>query len=1199
MRSKLFFILTLLLFVFLSLENFSAQAAPTSDKEAQSSRLNLSEAEKTWLKEHRVITLGAGIFPPLDFVNEDGQSVGVGPDYMQHLEDMLGIRFKHISGDWGEIQQMQKDKKIDVLRFLTKKPEREEWLNFTKNYTSFPYVLITRQQTENIASLKDLTKKRVGTMGKVPPQFYVENNYPDIELVVYPESVDALLALVSGEVEAIVSALPTQSYLIDKHFITGLKIVSIIPGFESHIHIGVRKEWPELVGILNKGIDAITPEQHTEIKNKWSLVPPQDVKSSHKVILTPEEKAWLAAHPVIRLASDPNWAPMEFADKDGSYKGIAIDYLRIIEKRLGVRFEKAQKQPWHQLIDKARERAIDMFTSVAQTPERSEYLSFTSPYITSPVVIFSQVEVPYVGNLAGLEGKKVAVVKGYAIHEIMARDHPEIILVEVPDIEEAFEMLDSGVVSAYVGSLIVTSHHISKYGNSMVKVAGETPYQLALGMASRNDWPMFSNILQKALDSISEEERNSIYRKWISITYEHGFDYSVVWKIAGGGFFFIALFIFWNRRLKVEVERQTATIKLKEEQYRLLADNAADVIWTMDTHQNVTFISPSIKQLRGYTPEEAMAQPLEERFTPPSLEKAHEILARTIQSDIPVIFEGEQPCKDGSTVRVEMSIRNLIDDSGNRIGLIGSSRNITERKQAQDDLEKAQQLLSEAQHIAHLGSWSLDLKENKLTWSEELYTLFGMDKEMFGATFEAFLEAVHPEDRENVVKNYSDSVEKGTPYDGFHRIIRKSDHEERWVHEKGEHIKDKSGKVILTIGMVQDVTERKRAEEEKQELEKQLQQTQKMESIGTLAGGIAHDFNNILSSIFGYAEMVQDDLEPGGDAYDMQEQVLKAAGRAKDLVQQILLFSRQTDQERMPLRPDLIIKEALKLLRSSIPTTIEIKQYIPADCGCILADSTQIHQVIMNLCTNAYHAMREKGGVLSVSLSKTEIHEADISFNTLEVDPGNYIKLEVADTGHGIDQLTLEKIFNPYFTTKPKGEGTGLGLAVVHGIVKSWGGCIKVYSEPGKGTTIHIYLPRLDSEADGLEKRKDRALPKGKERILFVDDEDAVLHMTLRVLENLGYQVTAFTDSHKALKAFQAQPNDFDLLITDMTMPHITGLELSKQVFTIRPEMPVIICTGFSELISEEQAYALGIKGYLAKPVLRADLANTIRNVLA
>jgi CheY-like chemotaxis protein len=326
-------------------------------------------------------------------------------------------------------------------------------------------------------------------------------------------------------------------------------------------------------------------------------------------------------------------------------------------------------------------------------------------------------------------------------------------------------------------------------------------------------------------------------------------------------------------------------------------------------------------------------------------------------------------------------------------------------------------------------------------------------------------------------------------------------------------------------------------------------------------------------------------------------QVLKAANRAKGLVNQILTFSRQSEQERKPLKIQPIIKEALKLLRASLPSTIEITQNIDKESGAILADPTQIHQVIINLCTNAYHAMREKGGVLEVILTEVDADSTDLTFNP-DLSPGPYLRLTISDTGHGMDRIVMERIFDPYFTTKDLGEGTGMGLAVVHGIVRSHSGDITVYSEPGKGTTFHVYLPRIDTGAIAPETVSTEPAPKGKERILLVDDEEQIVLMVRQMLEGLGYHVTARTSSVEALGAFRAKPEKFDLVITDQTMPNMTGAELAQKLMGIRADIPIILCTGFSEVITEDKSKAIGIREYVMKPVIRSEIAKTIRRVL-
>lgn len=408
----------------------------------------------------------------------------------------------------------------------------------------------------------------------------------------------------------------------------------------------------------------------------------------------------------------------------------------------------------------------------------------------------------------------------------------------------------------------------------------------------------------------------------------------------------------------------------------------------------------------------------------------------------------------------------------------------------------------------------------------------------------------------------------------------------------------RDNEIIGAVVTFIDISERKAAAAEKEKLNVQLQQSQKMEAIGTLAGGISHDFNNILTAMIGYAELVQIKSSGQDDLLRYAGEVISAGLRAKELVQQILTFSRQSDHERRPSAIHLIVKEVLKLIRASIPTTIEIRENIDTKSGIVLADHTQIHQVLMNLCTNAYHAMRETGGILTIELSRIDIQPGDMKIVGFDLPPGPYVKFQVTDTGCGMDRSVRERIFEPYFTTKHKSEGTGMGLALTHGIVKNHDGHIIVSSKPGKGSTFQIYLPRIVTEATPAVRKAEETLPGGKERILVVDDEVTIMEMEQKMLETLGYRVTAKSNCGEAFQLFVARPDDFDLIITDMTMPEMTGAELARKVLTIRPEIPIILCTGFSELINESKAKSIGIREYIMKPIVIREIATVVRKLL-
>jgi len=409
-------------------------------------------------------------------------------------------------------------------------------------------------------------------------------------------------------------------------------------------------------------------------------------------------------------------------------------------------------------------------------------------------------------------------------------------------------------------------------------------------------------------------------------------------------------------------------------------------------------------------------------------------------------------------------------------------------------------------------------------------------------------------------------------------------------------VKDEFGRVIHISVQCQDITERKRAEEEKLMLETQLRQAQKMEALGTLAGGIAHDFNNILSVIFGYTDMARRRLSDNSPVHTHLSKIFSAAERARDLVKQILGFTRQTEIAKVPFQPSLLVKETIKLLRASIPATIQIQADIDPKCGWISADPTQFHQILLNLCTNAYHAMEYTGGRIDISLYETRVDESELSKNK-DLLPGQYARLSVRDTGTGMDKDILEKIFDPYFTTKEIGKGTGMGLSIVHGIVKRHKGFILVESTAGEGSVFHIHFPII-KEKTSVEVSSPTIIPKGLGKICLIDDEPDFLEMAQDMMKTLGYEVIVIQNSFDALKLFQKNPEQFDLAVTDQIMPGMTGMDLALKMLEIRPGFPIILCTGYSQNLTKEKIRKAGLKEMLFKPLVVEDLSKAIQKAL-
>ena len=550
--------------------------------------------------------------------------------------------------------------------------------------------------------------------------------------------------------------------------------------------------------------------------------------------------------------------------------------------------------------------------------------------------------------------------------------------------------------------------------------------------------------------------------------------------------------------------------------------------------------------------------------------------------------------KDGTIFYGLLRI-NFLTENDPEKGRIVSILDITERKRAEEALkEREENYRLLADNITD-NIWTFDLESLCFSYvSPSVVDITGftaeesMNRQLNEVLTPSSYEAATRLLEEELVNDHlaDPSRSRTLEMEQFHK-----DGSIVWTEVSMSFIRDQSGRPISVLGVTRDISERKK-------LQSQLLQAQKMETVGTLAGGIAHDFNNILQAVLGYSELARQKVTTGKNVQHELDMVIQASNRASDLVKHILAFSRQNEPERKPLDMGLIVKEALNLLRASVPTTIEIRQEIGDTSDRVLADPTQLHQVIMNLCTNAAQAMKEHGGQLDVILASVTVDEFLASQYT-ELNPGRYLKLTVSDTGHGMDKETLARIFDPFFTTKEHGEGTGMGMSVVHGIVKNHGGAISVYSEPGKGSTFNVYFPVLDSGDSLLPIAPEPAvLATGTEHILFVDDEASLVEVACEMLELLGYKVTSRASSLEALELFRHDPYRFDLIITDQTMPQMTGVNLAKEVMKIRQDIPVILCTGFSAVITPEKARTVGIREFVMKPLLIEQLAGKIRNVL-
>lgn len=922
-----------------------------------------------------------------------------------------------------------------------------------------------------------------------------------------------------------------------------------------------------------------------------------NVVSANKVPLTQEEKNWLAQHPVIR-ARVGNAQPLHFFD--GKNRGISVDYLDLIAEYVGLEIEYVHDVSWTDALENIKEhQVVDVLLTAKNTEERRNDMLFSDDYLFMSMVIFTRTKSGFVGSIDDLFGKTLSVENNYVIHKKLASEYPQIKLLAKENTLEALQAVATGEADAYIGNLTISTYLLHEYNLTNLKIACPAPFDNHnQAFAIRNDWPELVSIINKALAAITPQEDAEIRDNWLSLRYEYWINKKDVftWAAAVFAVFGIALglFVVWNRRLQSEIDEREYTEKSLRESQRALSTLMGNLPGMAYRCLNtpewpMTFVSEGAFEITGFPPSDISNQtPFKygALIHPDDKEVVWNSVQVCVEKGVPFTLTYRILDRQGQEKWVWEQGQGVCNDQGELVALEGFIADITEHKQAEEERVRLMRAIEQVAETVIITDVQGKIQYVNPAFEQTTGYTCG---EAIGRN-PRILKSEEQDDA--FYKEMWETLWRGETWNG--RIINRKKDGTLFTEEATiSPVRDSLNRTVNYVAVKRDISG-------ELELEEKFRQTQKMEAIGTLAGGIAHDFNNILSVIVGYAEFIQEEVSEESAIGENIAEILKAGKRAADLVGQILTFSRKADIVKEPLDPHLIVKEALIMLHATLPATVRIEEDIDPDCGTILANSTNLHQIVMNLCANALHSMPDEKGVLTVRMHERELSNGEIP-REQGISPGRFVVLSVSDTGCGMDKETFPRIFDPYFTTKEVGQGTGLGLSVIHGIVQDYKGFIEVESCVGRGTTFSIFLPTTEEpvwKSRSLGQKNESEIMSGMESVLIVDDELLLVKINAKRLEKRGYQVTALTDSREALLKFQDQPDNFDLLITDQTMPGLSGAELAKAVLEIKPSLPIIMCTGHSDIIPEEKALSMGIKRYVFKPVRGDELLDAVRELL-
>jgi PAS domain S-box-containing protein len=906
------------------------------------------------------------------------------------------------------------------------------------------------------------------------------------------------------------------------------------------------------------------------------------------------------------VGSEQDYPPFAMGMTDASADGFTVELWKAVAKEQGLTYE-IRVRPFNDILQGFKSGAVDVLINLAQSDDRRQFADFSVTHVVVGGAIFVRDDEARIHSESDLTGKSIIVLKGDLAHDYAIAKGWQRQLVLVDTVEQGLRQLAAGqhdamLLSKLAGLQTIRNRHLTGLRALDADVGFSQRFAFAV---HKGDAELLARINEGLALTTTNGVYDRLYEKWFGVYEVSSRSWRDVWAALAAAVLLLsaAWAIMYSRRRQRD---RLAAVKLRdsEERWKFALEGAGDGVWDVDLVAGTTLYSRRWKQILGYEDGEIGTDPTEwsRRIHPDDLARVLAENQRCLDGSADgFVSEFRMRAKDGHWVWVLDRGRVVHrGNDGKARRMIGTHADISERKRNEHALRDSEERLQRALEASRLALWDLDLATGEVFLSDTWSEMLGGVRQPTRTTFDALTALVPEEDQPRVAAAMGDALRGVTPgYTVEHRVHR-TDGKTLWIVSQGRVVeRDAGGRARRAVGTNRDVTERQNARAKQLQLESRLREAQKLEAIGTLAGGIAHDFNNIMAAILGNVALARQDVRQGHPAQAYLEQISKAGQRARSLVQQILAFSRQQPGEFISLSLRPVVEETLAMLQSMAGDGTQLRQTVADIPLRVMGNATQLQQVLLNLGSNAWHALPGGVGLIEIGLEETRFGAGELRVPA-GLAPGAYAHLWVRDNGSGMDDETRQHIFEPFFTTKRVGQGTGLGLAVVHGIVESHAGAVDVTTTVGAGSTFHIYLPLVDDESGPapLQPAHTDALRGRGQHVLYVDDDEVMALMVHSLLQRLGYRATCTLDAREALSLAERDPERFDLVVTDFNMPNLSGVDVARRLADIRPSLPVVISSGY---ISEElraAAAELGVRAVIQKEHTFEELGAVLDSIL-